>query len=91
MDTNCIDIEMIEIDLIPERYQDIAEAIGIKALIELSKSFGGTALYIPQIENVIKPIRDSLIKKEFDGGNYTKLALKYKLSERYIRYLINGN
>ena len=48
----------------------------------------GTSIYIPKIESLEKTVRDELIKEEFDGSNYKELALKYGLTETWIRNIV---
>lgn len=83
-------IDEITKEMIPETYYTIADAIGIKNLIILSQTFGGSMLYIPKYDSLTKSIRDAKIKKEFNGANYRDLALKYNLSESTIRNIINS-
>ena len=72
-------------------YNDYAKVLGMENLYKLCKFTPCIRLYIPQIKTILKPLKNKFIMKEFNGGNYGDLAIKYKLSERYIRYLINGN
>lgn len=71
-------------------YNEYAKLIGIENLYKLCMFTPSIGFYIPQIKTIVKPFRNGLIKKEFNGGNYGELALKYKVSERSIRVLING-
>ena len=71
-------------------YSNYAKILGIENLYKLCVFTPSIGFYIPQIETVVKPFRNRLIKKEFNGGNYGDLALKYKVSERSVRVLING-
>jgi Mor family transcriptional regulator len=84
-------INEITKEMIPETYYAIADSIGIKNLIILSQTFGGSMLYIPKYDSLTKSIRDAKIKKEFNGVNYRDLALKYNLSESTIRNIINSD
>lgn len=84
-------INEITKEMIPETYYAIADAIGVKNLIALSQTFGGSMVYIPKYDSLTKNIRDAKIKKEFNGANYRDLALKYNLSESTIRNIINSD
>jgi Mor family transcriptional regulator len=75
-------------DQLPEPYDRYAEAIGVKSLLNLSKELGGITVYIPKPENLFKDVIFKNIKKEFNGYNHQKLALKYSLSERTIRNIV---
>ncbi len=79
----------ITLDSIPEQNKALAELIGIDLYLELTKHFGGTSIYILKNENVFRKIRDTTIRKEFDGSNYRELAVKYSLSEVWVRNIIN--
>lgn len=73
---------------VPPYCLDAVEIIGLEAFVRLSAGLGGTSFYVPKFENVIARARDRLIAKEFDGGNIKELALKYGLSEMWIRSII---
>lgn len=78
----------LTIDMIPDGMcRAIAEKIGINNLIELTKLAGGLTFYVPKAESILKPARDMCIKKEFNGYNAQKLAIKYGLSEKWVREL----
>ena len=74
---------------VPEKYQQLVDAIGFENFLQLSCNFGGTEVYIPKSDMLVKAIRNDRIKQEFNGGNYKELALKYNLSESQIRNIIN--
>lgn len=76
-------IEMIQAGT----YRKIAEAIGISNLIKLSELIGGTTSYFPKSESFLRPVRDMRIKEEFNGCNHQELAIKYNVTERWVRQL----
>ncbi|WP_018752657.1 Mor transcription activator family protein [Paenibacillus sanguinis] len=78
-------VEKLEIDMIPAAYQDFAELIGVKALYKLAQAFGGSTIYIPKADSILRPARDQQIKQEFNGYNHADLAEKYNLTEKWIR------
>lgn len=77
-------IKDLTLDMIPEPYDHIAQVIGIENFINLTKIVGGTTMYVPKADNILKPVRDKKIKAEFNGYNHGQLARKYNLSERWI-------
>lgn len=81
--------EIVITDL-SENHQEYARVIGVQNLIKLSKEFGGTAIYIPKIEELIKYKKYRLILEEFDGGNISFLARKHHVSRGTI-YNILGS
>jgi len=84
-------IDEVSDDLIPEVHKPIVEVIGIRKFIELCEALGGTQAYIPKSDTIVRPIRDRLIREEFNGANYQELAIKYNLSDRWVRAIINPN
>lgn len=84
-------MDEITVDEVPEKYKLLVEVIGFDNFIKLSMKFGGTEIYVPKSDMLVKAIRNEKIKQEFSGGNYRELALKYNLSESQIRNIINYN
>ena len=82
-------MDELTVDMLPELYRHIASAIGIENFLALCKEIGGTNMYIPKFDSVIRPIRDKKMKQEFDGINYKELGKKYNLCERWVRDIIN--
>lgn len=64
-------------------------AIGVDAFVEMSHAAGGISIYVPKFESVIAAARNRLILKEFDGGNYAALAIRYGISEVWVRQIVN--
>ena len=75
---------------IPEILQGLVDIMGIEAFIELIKQYGGSSLYIPNENSVLKPIRNRLIKEYFNGNNYKQLAKEFKISEMQVRNIIHN-
>lgn len=68
---------------------ELAEAIGMEAFLSLVKIYGGSSnLYVPKADQIVQPVRDRLIRQEFDGGNLRELSRKWNLSERQIREIV---
>lgn len=83
-------LDRVQMDNLDEEQKVLAELIGLEAFKNLVRAFNGTSIYIPKIESLEKAVRDELIKEEFDGGNYKELALKYGLTERWVRLILYG-
>lgn len=81
-------LEKIQLENLDEEQKSLAELIGLDAFKNLVRAFNGTSIYIPKIESLEKSVRDELIREEFDGGNYKELALKYGLTEVWIRNIV---
>lgn len=74
---------------IPEFLQGLVDIMGIEAFIRLIEEYGGTSIYIPNEKSILKPIRNRLIKKHFNGNNYKELSKEFKISEMQVRNIIN--
>lgn len=68
--------------------REIAQAIGIKAYIELVKLYGGSNIYIAKMDKLFCIKRDAEIIRHFNGENYNSLAKQYGLSERAVRTIV---
>lgn len=80
----------VKIDEIPSSYKDLAEAIGVEALLKLSHILGGTTTYVPKLDCLIQATRDRLIIEDFNKGMKPKeLAIKYDLSDVWVRQIID--
>lgn len=77
----------LKIEMLPENYREIAEAIGTENFVKLAEAVGGSTLYIPKPESLVRPVRDAQIKEEFTGYNHMELAKKYGVTERWVRQL----
>lgn len=76
-------------DIRNETMADLAELIGIEAMMKIVETFSGSMLYIPKVESVLAPIRDRHIREEFDGTNSRRLALRYNVSESWVFRVAN--
>ncbi len=74
-----------------QRHKEYAELIGIENLIQLSRVFGGTSIYIPKEEELLKGLKYDKIAEEFTEKNAKELARKYHLSERTIYRIAEQN
>ena len=83
-------IKYISKEDLPLVLQDLVDTIGIEAFKKLIENYGGSSLYIPNENSILKPIRNRLIKKHFNGNNYKELAKEFKISEMQVRNIINN-
>jgi len=81
-------IDRLTMDDLPESYRDIAAIIGVENAVKLSGLLGGLAYYFPQLDKMLIKKRDELIRSEFTGANHKPLAMKYGLSEVWIREIV---
>ena len=78
----------LTVEMIPDGIQrQIAEEIGVDKLLLLCELLGGTTLYWPQLDTVLRPVRERRIKAEFNGYNYDALAIKYGISAKWVRQI----
>lgn len=64
------------------------DIIGLSLFIDLCYVIGGLSIYIPKFESVVAAARDRLILNEFNGYNYSELAIKYGITEVWVRQII---
>ncbi|MEG1411746.1 MAG: Mor transcription activator family protein [Terrisporobacter sp.] len=77
-------------DDLPESLGDIVDVIGLDSVKDLIKLAGGSSIYIPSENSVIKPIRNKIMKDDFNGS-YKELSRKFGISEVQVRNIINPN
>jgi Mor family transcriptional regulator len=82
-------IKEVKTEDIPPNFQDLANEIGIEALLKMTAIIGGLTIYIPKTDFFIKPAKERLILQEYNGYNVPELAIKYGVSDAYIRKLVN--
>ncbi len=80
--------EEIKIESLPEAYRVLAEVIGIENTLKIARHVGGLVYYFPKIDRLLQEIRDDMIRREFNGSNHKPLALKYGLTERWVRDIV---
>lgn len=81
-------LDYVEMESLDEDQKKIAELVGMEGFRNLIRTFGGTSIYIPKVESLEKTVRDQRIREEFDGSNYKELAMKYGLTETWIRSIV---
>ncbi|MEY2863563.1 MAG: hypothetical protein RLY58_1270 [Pseudomonadota bacterium] len=64
---------------------DLACLIGVDHALKLCRYYSGDSIYLPRASHYLQAIRDEKIRDEADHLTTAALALKYKLSERWIR------
>jgi Mor family transcriptional regulator len=69
-------------------YDIILRTSGFDALSTVCECLGGTTVYIPKLQTVLKRCLEQEARSEFTGFNYTELAHKYGFSERQLRKIV---
>lgn len=81
-------VEEIKPEMLPEPYRKLCSVIGVINIISLAELFQGTTVYFPKLDVTLKSIRNARIRAEFNGGNVAELALKYNLTEVWVRNIL---
>ena len=81
-------LEFLTVNDVPDSIKDVVDVIGIDAFKALVKLAGGSLLYIPNESNLVKPIRNRMIRDEFKGS-YRDISMKYGISEVQVRNIIS--
>ncbi|MGL5328421.1 MAG: Mor transcription activator family protein [Peptostreptococcaceae bacterium] len=79
----------LKISDLPPQFENIASELGIDKVKALFKEFGGTSVYFPTEKMIYKCARDRDIIANYNGFNHKELAIKYNMSESYVRAIIN--
>ena len=82
-------LALLTMDDLQGEARELAETIGLSAFKRLVEVYGGTGrLYVPQPDTLLIPVRDALIRREYDGSNVYQLARKWQLSDTTIRQIV---
>lgn len=80
----------LRVDDFPRQYQDLVQIIGVSATVKLADHFGGLQFYVPKIDTLLGNKRNSMIREDRKRGlDYRQLAQKYKLTEVWIRQIVD--
>ncbi len=72
--------KQLELEDLQVQHRQLADAIGLEAMKQLSLYCGGTQVYIPQPFELAKEMIFRKILEEYAGDNIQQLATKYKVS-----------
>lgn len=68
-------LEYLQVDQLPEHYQDVVAVIGIEATVKLAEAFPGVPLYFKQVSRLLYPAKRAYILAKSTGANQRRLAL----------------
>lgn len=68
-------LEYLKLEELPERYQEVAAAIGVEAMIKLAVAFPGVPIYLKQAARILYPAKRAYVLAKFTGANHRRLAL----------------
>lgn len=78
-----------DLQSLPPAALQAISVLGLAKFVELSYAVGGISFYVPKFESLIAQARNRMILEEADGHNYTALAIKYDISEVWVRQIVN--
>lgn len=81
-------LDNLTLDDLDADQRELAECIGLEAYKNLITTYAGSYLYICKPDTLTISVRNTAIKKEFNGYNYLELAHKYNLSESSLRKIV---
>ncbi len=81
-------LDYIKVEDVPSRYDDIIDAIGIDSFLGLVQLYGGSVLYFPTVNSLVKSYRNRVIREDF-RSNFNETARKYGLSRSQVYNIIN--
>ena len=69
----------------------VASAVGLRAALDIMLALGGSTLYVPRPEELLRRLRDQRIRGEYAAGSRVKaLCHKYGLTERTVYKVLKG-
>ena len=68
-------LEYLQVEALPEHYQDVVAVIGVNATVKLAEAFPGVPLYFKQVHRLLYPAKKAYILAKFTGANHRRLAL----------------
>lgn len=71
-----------------EFQQELINNIGIEAFLTLCSLCGGTTIYVPKLNNILRKARNRKIMYEFKGRSKKELATKYEITVRQIETIL---
>ncbi|MBQ7783572.1 MAG: DNA-binding protein [Oscillospiraceae bacterium] len=82
-------LDKLTFDDLDEEQRELADCIGMEAYKKLVYTYAGSIINVRTPKMLTREIRNKIICSEFDGGNYNALAIKYHLSNRMIRKIVD--
>lgn len=69
-------LEYLQVEALPEHYQDVVAVIGIDATVKLAQAFPGVPLYFKHVDRLLLPAKKAYILAKSTGANQRRLALE---------------
>jgi len=64
-----------DVEKLPEHYQDVANAIGVAAMVRLAEAFPCVPIYLKRAAKILHEAKRSYVLANFTGANQRRLAL----------------
>ena len=90
-DTHAKYLGYLQVDALPEHYQDVVAVIGIDATVKLAEAFPGVPLYFKQVARLLAPAKKAYILDKFTGANHRRLALDTSLPLASVYEIIKAD
>lgn len=84
-------LEYLQVEELPERYQEVALVIGKEAMVKLAVAFPGVPLYFKHVDKILYPAKRAYILDKFTGANHRRLALETGLPLATVYDLIKDD
>lgn len=81
-------LEYIDIDQLPEHYQDVARAIGVEGMVRLAEAFPCVPIYLKRADKILKQAKEAYVLANFNGANHRRLALDTGLSLERVYHVL---
>lgn len=82
-------LDYLTVEDLPEGLIDVVDAIGFDSFKTLVKLCGGSSLYVPSENNLIRLVRNKIIRESFNG-DYRSISRKFGISEVQVRNIIKS-
>jgi len=74
---------------LPAPYCDIAHKVNLETALYFANMYSGEHVCFPKLDSVIRIKRNEKIRNEFNGYNFQELAVKYNMTDRWVRLLVS--
>ena len=75
-------------DLKNQTAREMAEIIGVENTMKLIIVYSSSTFYMPKMDSIYRVVRDRRINAEYNGRNVRELAIKYDVSENWVRRIV---
>lgn len=73
-------IDFLDVEKLPEHYQDVARAIGVEGMVKLAEAFPCVPIYLKRADKILRQAKEEYVLANFTGFNQRRLALDTGLS-----------